>query len=191
MNSRGGPITLCNQVFVASPSSTTGSLRSSLCKHCRTSRSRMSHHSPTWANLQRPVPRAKIPSLRVLGSPPGRATRRATPGRSFLNGGERWAEKSIEPRSNDRIALARRRLQSDAVSDLHQAATIAYEALILQRLSGERDRSAVSPHYLRKKLVGVGQFFAFGPIVHHKKPSTHSLFHRMKRVACNGLHDLR
>ncbi len=101
------------------------------------------------------------------------------PGMGLLNCRLGRIEKGIEPRLNDRIALARSFFHSGAVVDLHQAAAIADERTILQRLGSKRDRRSVRSQDSREKLVRIGQRLASSPIVHHEKPATYPLFYCM------------
>jgi hypothetical protein len=154
---------------------------------------------------QRRLPATRGAECRTFGSrePPRSAERigaiaipssllgQGPPVLSFLNSSEWWPEKGIKPRLDDRIALARRCLQTGSVSDLHQSATVADEPRLLERLSSKRDRRSISSQDVCEKFVSVSQRFTFCPIMHHEEPTAHPFFYRMARVAGDGLHNLR
>jgi IS30 family transposase len=114
----------------------------------------------------------------------------ALPFYRILNRRLRGLQEFIEPILDDCVALARCLLETRTIENLNPPAVVADEAGRLHRLRRQCHRLAIGTQNMRQKFVGIGQQFAFRPVMHHEQPSAHSFFRRMHGIASDGLLDL-
>src|SRR5665213_2056712 len=107
-----------------------------------------------------------------------------------LHRGRARDQKRVKSLPDDLIAFARCFFETGTIKYLHLSSAIADEPSILHRLRRKCYRLSIGTQYVRKKLVRVGEIFAFGPIMHHEQPPAHSLLGRMQSIAGDGLLDL-
>ena len=107
-----------------------------------------------------------------------------------LNRSRGRRQEGIEPLLDDGIAFTRCLFETGTIENFDSPAIIADESGHLQRLRCKRHRFPIGTEHVRQELVRVWQGFAFGAIMHHKKPPAYSLFRRMHGIACDSLLNL-
>ena len=140
----------------------------------------LSQHAPRRADVKRARPEC----LRRFIIP-------ASPFCVALNRRRGRFQEGVETLPDDCIALARCLLDAFTIENLDRPPAIADKAGRLHQLRRKRHCLAIGPQDVRQEFVGVCQEFAFRAIMHHEKPTAHSLFGRMHGIASDRLLDLR
>jgi hypothetical protein len=96
-------------------------------------------------------------------------------------------QERIKSLLDDGITLTRRSLETRAIEHLDRAPVVADEAGRLHRLRRKRYGFTVSAQDLRQEFMRIRKRLAFRAVVHHQKPSAHSFFRRMHRIARDRL----
>jgi len=99
--------------------------------------------------------------------------------------------KPGKPVLDDFVTFTGRSFHFGTILYLYRPPAVRDEAIPLHRLSDKRYRTAVRPHDLRQKVMGVGQLVPSCAIMHHQEPPAHPLFDRMQGIASGCLRELR
>ena len=91
---------------------------------------------------------------------------------------------------NDTVTLTSAVLEFPAVDNLHCAAHVFYDSILLQHRRCQAHRGSVSTHHGRNEIVSDGKYSQMHPILSHQKPPRETLLYIVESIAGRGLCDL-